>query len=59
MSQSQDLSEGDGWGGISIAGPYTTNLTEHNQAFLGKPGSTEPQLAIRVQRYHDARLEFV
>ena len=35
--------------------PCTTNLAEHTQAFLGKPGLTEPQLAIRVQRYHDAR----
>ena len=28
-------------------------------AFLGKPGTTEMQLAIGVQRYHNARLGFV
>ena len=31
-----------------------TNLVEHTQAFLGKPGLTETQLAIRVKWYHDA-----
>ena len=39
-------------------GGYTTNLAEHTQAFLGKPGSTEPQLAIRVKWYHEAHFRF-
>ena len=38
--------------------PYTTKLAEHTQAFLGKPGSTEPQLAIRVKWYHEAHFRF-
>ena len=44
---------------LAPPGPYTTNLAEHTQALLEKPWSTEPQLAIRVQQYHDARLGFV
>ena len=39
-------------------GGYTTNLAEHTQAFLGKPGSTELQLAIRVKWYHEAHFRF-
>ena len=39
-------------------GGYTTNLAEHTHAFLGKPGSTEPQLAIRVKWYHEAHFRF-
>ena len=35
---------------------YTTNLAEHTQAFLGKPRSTETQLAIRVKWYYEAHL---
>ena len=34
------------WKFRDAAVPYTTKLAEHTQAFLGKPGSTEPQLAI-------------
>ena len=43
---------------LKQSGGYTTNLAEHTQAFLGKPGSTEPQLAIRVKWYHDAHFRF-
>ena len=38
--------------------PCTTNLTEHSQAFLGKPGSTETQLVIS-SRVHDGRLGLI
>ena len=38
--------------------PCTTNLAEHTQAFLGKPGSKETQLAIRVKWYYEAHLGF-
>jgi hypothetical protein len=30
---------------------YTTNLAKHTDAFLGKPGSTETDLSIRVKWY--------
>ena len=35
---------------------YTMKRAEHNQAFLGKPGSTNMQLVIRVKWYHEAHL---
>ena len=35
-----------------------TKRTEHTQAFLGKPGSTKTQLAVRVKRYYEAHLGF-
>ena len=46
------------WGRAPLApNAKTPLLAEHTQAFLGKPGSTETQLAI-VKWYYDARLGF-
>jgi hypothetical protein len=41
---------------VSLPVPCTTNLAEHTQTFLGKPGSTVTQLAIRVKWYHEVHL---
>ena len=38
--------------------PCITNPAEHTQAFLGKPGSTGTQPAIRVIWYYEAHLGF-